>query len=73
LGGGTCDDVSQCGCEAVGNDVVFLVVEKMLIMTRSSLSMSSWNWMAGEIRLMEREGYDSDCETGSSMTLPDRR
>ena len=73
MGRGTCDDVSQCGCEAVGNDVDVLVFRELLTMARSALSMSSWNWMAGEIRLKERGGHDSDCETGSSMTLPDRQ
>jgi hypothetical protein len=73
VGRGTCDNVSQRGCEAVGNDVVILVFGEVLTMGRSSLSMSSWSWMAEEIRLKERGGYDSDCETGSSMTLPDRQ
>ncbi|KAF2793621.1 ankyrin [Melanomma pulvis-pyrius CBS 109.77] len=37
-----------------------------------SLSLSSWRWLTPSISQKPCDDYDSDCDTGSSMTLPDR-
>ena len=38
---------------------------------RSGLSLTSWGWLTTSIDRKTMDGYDSDCETGSSMTIPD--